>query len=325
MRNPWAQTGNYRTGYRQDTSIFATHRELVSLLLFLGFLLLLPQFLSRTQVFILDLILVYSVAVLGLNITTGYAGLINIGQAAFMGVGAYTAALLAPLGLPFWLLIPLGGLVAAFFGFLVGIPSLRVKHLYLALATLAFQIIFEWTVGHSPLLKQGGAMDMPRASFLGYEAGFRNHFHFWYYVSLATLVVLALFWRNLLRTRYGRALIAVRDNDRAADAMGMDPGRTKLFAFALGAFYAGVAGVLYAYLSRAVVIEDSRVRPLGEATWPWPSWGGSAPWWGASWAPPSWTFWTSTWRRSPTWSRAWASAWPGWTWPAPSGPSPLAW
>jgi len=75
-------------------------------------------------------------------------------------------------------------------------------------------------------------------------------------VSLATLVVLALFWRNLLRTRYGRALVAVRDNDRAADAMGMDPGRTKLFAFALGAFYAGVAGVLYAYLSRAVVIED---------------------------------------------------------------------
>jgi branched-chain amino acid transport system permease protein len=257
MRNPWAQTGNYRTGYRQDTSIFATHRELVSLLLFLAFLLVLPQFLQRTQVFILDLILVYSVAVLGLNITTGYAGLINIGQAAFMGVGAYTAALLAPHG-PSLLagLIPLGGLVAAFFGFLVGIPSLRVKHLYLALATLAFQVVFEWTVGHLPLLKQGGAMDMPRASFLGLEAGFRNHFHFWYYVSLATLVVLALFWRNLLRTRYGRALVAVRDNDRAADAMGMDPGRTKLFAFALGAFYAGVAGVLYAYIARAVVIED---------------------------------------------------------------------
>jgi branched-chain amino acid transport system permease protein len=257
MRNPWAQTGNYRTSYRQDTSIFATHRELVSLLLFLGFLLLLPQFLSRTQVFILDLILVYSVAVLGLNITTGYAGLINIGQAAFMGVGAYTAALLAPMGLPFWLLILLGGLVAAFFGFLVGIPSLRVKHLYLALATLAFQIIFEWTVGHLPPPEaRAGPWTCPGPASWAYEAGFRNHFHFWYYVSLATLVVLALFWRNLLRTRYGRALVAVRDNDRAADAMGMDPGRTKLFAFALGAFYAGVAGVLYAYLSRAVVIED---------------------------------------------------------------------
>ena len=256
MRNPWAQTGNYRTRYEQDASVFATHRELVSLILFLGVLLWLPQVLSRTQVFILDLILVYSLAVLGLNITTGYAGLINIGQAAFMGVGAYTAALLAPQGLPFWLVIPIGGLVAAFFGFLVGIPSLRVKHLYLALATLAFQVVFEWAVGHMPLLKQGGAMDMPRASLFGYEAGFRNHYHFWYYVALTALVLLSFFWRNLLRTKYGRALVAVRDNDRAADAMGMDPGRTKLFAFALGAFYAGVAGGLYAYLARAVVIED---------------------------------------------------------------------
>ncbi len=256
MRNPWAQTGNYRTSYAQDTSIFATHRELVSLLLFIGFLLILPQFLSRTQVFILDLILVYAIAVLGLNITTGYAGLINIGQAAFMGVGAYTAALIAPQGVPFWLAMPIGGLVAALFGFIVGIPSLRVKHLYLALATLAFQVIFEWGVGHAPLLKQGGAMEMPRVSLLGYEVGFRNHFHFWYYVALIALVLLALFFRNLLRTKYGRALVAVRDNDRAADAMGMDPGRTKLFAFALGAFYAGVAGVLYAYLARAVIIED---------------------------------------------------------------------
>ncbi|WP_337844996.1 branched-chain amino acid ABC transporter permease [Thermus sp.] len=251
MKNSWAQTGNYKTRYEEDASLFATHRELLSLLLFLGALLVLPQLLPRTQVFILDLILVYAIAVLGLNITTGYAGLINIGQAAFMGVGAYTAALLAPLGLPFWLVLPIGGLVAAFFGYLVGIPSLRVKHLYLALATLAFQVVFEWSVGHLPLLKQGGAMEMPRVAFLGYEVGFRNHYHFWYYVSLALLVGLALFWRNLLRTKYGRALVAVRDNDRAADAMGMDPGRTKLFAFALGAFYGGVAGVLYAYLSRA--------------------------------------------------------------------------
>ena len=199
MRNPWAQTGNYRTRYEQDASIFATHRELASLLLFLGFLLVLPQFLSRTQVFILDLILVYSIAVLGLNITTGYAGLINIGQAAFMGVGAYTAALLAPAGLPFYLVLPAAGLAGAFFGYLVGIPSLRVKHLYLAMATLAFQVVFEWTVGHLPLLNQGGAMPLPRVSLLGYEVGFRNHYHFWYYVSFAVLVLLALFFRNLLR------------------------------------------------------------------------------------------------------------------------------
>ncbi len=101
MRNPWAQTGNYRTSYRQDTSLFATHRELVSLLFFLAFLLLLPQFLSRTQVFILDLILVYSVAVLGLNITTGYAGLINIGQAASWGWGPTLRPFSLPRACPF--------------------------------------------------------------------------------------------------------------------------------------------------------------------------------------------------------------------------------
>ncbi len=255
MRNPWAQTGNYKTDYRQDTAIFATYLEMLSLWAFLAVLLALPLFLSRPQMFVLDLILVYALAVLGLNITTGYAGLINIGQAAFVGMGAYTAALLAP-SLPFWLTVPIGGLAAAVAGGIVGIPSLRIKHLYLAIATLAFQIIFEWTVGHSTLLKQGGAIPMPRVEFLGYRVGYKNHYYFWYFVILLVVVVLAFAFRNLLRTRFGRALVAVRDNDRAADAMGMHPGLTKIFAFALGGFYAGVAGALYAYLSRAVVIED---------------------------------------------------------------------
>ncbi len=255
MRNPWAQTGNYRTDYRQDTAIFATYLEMLSLWAFLAVLLALPLFLSRPQMFVLDLILVYALAVLGLNITTGYAGLINIGQAAFVGVGAYTAALLAP-SLPFWLTVPIGGLAAAVAGGIVGIPSLRIKHLYLAIATLAFQIIFEWTVGHSTILKQGGAIPLPRVEFWDYRVGYKNHYYFWYYVILLVVVVLAFAFRNLLRTRFGRALVAVRDNDRAADAMGMHPGLTKIFAFALGGFYAGVAGALYAYLSRAVVIED---------------------------------------------------------------------
>jgi len=255
MRNPWAETGNYKTNYRQDTAIFATYLEMLSLWALIALLLVLPFFLKRPQMFVLDLILVYSLAVLGLNITTGYAGLINIGQAAFVGVGAYTAALLAP-SLPFWLTVPIGGLAGAVAGGIVGIPSLRIKHLYLAIATLAFQIIFEWTVGHSTILHQGGAISMPRVEFLGYKVGYKNHYYFWYYVILLVVVVLAFAFRNLLRTRYGRALVAVRDNDRAADAMGMHPGLTKIFAFALGGFYAGVAGALYAYLSRAVVIED---------------------------------------------------------------------
>lgn len=238
MRNPWAQTGNYRTSYVQDTTIFANYREIVSVVLLLVALCILPMFLERSQVLVLNFILIYAIAVLGLNITTGYAGLISVGQAAFMGVGAYTVALSAP-NLPFWLTIPLGGLTAAIIGFIVGIPSLRVKHLYLALATLAFQEIFVWVVGRSPALAQGAAIPVEMRNFLGLEIGFRNHNYFWYYIILFVLVLMVIAWRNLLRGKYGRALIAVRDNDRAADAMGMDPGRTKLFAFALGAFLWG--------------------------------------------------------------------------------------
>lgn len=255
MRNPWAQTGNYRTTYVQDVTIFATYREILSVAVLLLAMLVLPQFLERSQVLVLNFILIYAIAVLGLNITTGYAGLISVGQAAFMGVGAYAVALSAP-HLPFWLTIPLGGAVAAVFGYIVGLPSLRVKHLYLALATLAFQEIFVWTVGRMPLLAQGAAISVNTPSFLGYQVGFRTHNHFWYYIILAFLVLSVISWRNMLRGKYGRALIAVRDNDRAADAMGMDPGRTKLFAFALGAFYGGIAGGLLAYFQRAVVIEE---------------------------------------------------------------------
>lgn len=255
MRNPWAQTGNYRTTYVQDVTIFATYREILSVAVLLLAMLVLPQFLERSQVLVLNFILIYAIAVLGLNITTGYAGLISVGQAAFMGVGAYAVALSAP-HLPFWLTIPLGGAVAAVFGYIVGLPSLRVKHLYLALATLAFQEIFVWTVGRMPLLAQGAAISVNTPGFLGYQVGFRTHNHFWYYIILVFLVLSVISWRNMLRGKYGRALIAVRDNDRAADAMGMDPGRTKLFAFALGAFYGGIAGGLLAYFQRAVVIEE---------------------------------------------------------------------
>ncbi|MCL6567468.1 MAG: branched-chain amino acid ABC transporter permease, partial [Meiothermus silvanus] len=112
MRNPWAQTGNYRTRYEQDVTIFATYREIVSVVLLLVALCLLPLLLERSQVLVLNFIFIYAIAVLGLNITTGYAGLISVGQAAFVGVGAYTAALTAPY-LPFWLTVPMGGLVAA--------------------------------------------------------------------------------------------------------------------------------------------------------------------------------------------------------------------
>lgn len=253
----FTQTGNYRTRYRQDQTIFATSAEQLSLIVFVLLLLALPLILPKTILRDVNLIMIYAVAVIGLNVTTGYTGLINIGQAAFMGVGAYATALAATrLNLPFFLAIPLGGVAGAVVGTFVGLPSLRLKYLYLAVATLAFQIIFEWTVGHLPILQQGGAIALPTVQVFGIRDTFLNHNTFWYYLILPVLVLMALLWRNILRTRHGRSLIAVRDNDRAAAAMGIHPGRAKLTAFLIGSFYAGIAGGLFAYFQKAVVIED---------------------------------------------------------------------
>ena len=147
-------------------------------------------------------------------------------------------------------------ITAAGIGLVFGLPSLRLKYLYLAVATLAFQVVFEWSVGHLPILAQGSAIALEPVQVFGVKATFFNHNLVWYYIILPVLVALALLWRNVLRTKHGRSLIAVRDNDRAAAAMGINPGTAKLTAFMIGSFYAGIAGGLFAYFQKAVVIED---------------------------------------------------------------------
>ena len=278
--NRWIQSGNYRRNYKEDQTIFATFSEQASLVVLLLLLLLVPPFLglldnlgliggTRALYRLINLALIYTVAVMGLNIVTGYAGQISIGQAAFMGVGAYTAVVITrdiavPLfgfdgSIPFLyaaLLLPLSGIVAALFGAFVGLPSLRLKHLYLAIATLAFQIIFTWAVGHTPWLLQGDAIRLPRISFFGTVMKSAAVGPFIYYFSLIVMVLLAFAMRNILRGKFGRALVAVRDNDRAADAMGIGPGRAKVLAFAVAGFYAGVSGALYTFLNGSVILES---------------------------------------------------------------------
>lgn len=269
--NRWFQSGNYRRSYREDQTIFATFSEEASLLVLLVVLFFVPvmPFMNRSLFRLVDLALIYTIAVMGLNLVTGFAGQISIGQAAFMGVGAYAAVtitrdLAEPLlgfsgTIPFWyvlLLLPIAGLVAALLGAFVGLPSLRLKHLYLAIATLAFQIIFTWLVGHLPWLEQGGSIRIPRVDFLGQVIKSKLIGPFYYYLGLTAVVLLAFAMRNLLRTKFGRAWVAVRDNDRAADAMGIDPGVTKIMAFAVAGFYAGVAGALLALLNGSVIVES---------------------------------------------------------------------
>jgi branched-chain amino acid transport system permease protein len=148
------------------------------------------------------------------------------------------------------------GCMGAAFGAFVGLPAIRIKHLYLAIATLSFQMIFQWVINTMTFFDQGQTVYVGRIFWLTGKVGRKEHYFFWYYVILVIVVLMGFGVRNLMRTRYGRCLVAVRDNDRAADAMGMHPGLTKVYAFALAGFFAGVAGALHAYLYRGVGIES---------------------------------------------------------------------
>jgi branched-chain amino acid transport system permease protein len=263
--NRWLATGNFFTTYRAEQRIFFTSLDRMLFICFLIALFVWPLFfeLSNKYMLVIDSILVSIVAIYGLNLLTGFAGLISIGHAAFVGVGAYSLASVSRvfgdshvLLTHFWpLMILLAGCVGTVFGALVGLPALRLKHLYLAIATLSFQMIFQWTINFMKFFNQGQTIFIGRVTWFGGKVGRDDHYIFWYYVILIVVVVLGFAVRNLLRTRYGRCLMAVRDNDRAADAMGMHPGFTKVYAFALAGFFAGVAGALHAYLWRGVGFE----------------------------------------------------------------------
>jgi branched-chain amino acid transport system permease protein len=192
------------------------------------FLLVLPFSVHEYYLSIVNLIAIAVVGALGLNILVGYTGQISIGHGAFMSVGAYTAANFAVrLGFPFWAALPLGGLMAALVGAIVGIPSLRIKGLYLAIATLAGQLIIEWTINHVTWISGGvqASIEVPRPTLGPIVIASQLEMYF----LLMTFVVLAIVATlNLMRSRVGRAFIAIRDHDIAS-------------------FYAGVTGVLYTY------------------------------------------------------------------------------
>jgi len=264
--NRWIATGNFFTSYKAEQRIFLTHADRLIFACFLVLLFVWPLVfeVSNKYMLVIDSILIAIVAVYGLNLLTGFAGLISIGHAAFVGVGAYTLASCAQiLGSDHVLLthawpvmILLAGVVGAVFGAIVGLPSLRLKHLYLVIATLSFQMIFQWTINFMRFFNQGQTIAIGRVFWFTGKVARNEHYIFWYYIILAFVVLLGFAVRNLLRSKYGRCLVAVRDNDRAADAMGMHPGFTKVYAFALSGFFAGVAGALHAYLWRGVGFES---------------------------------------------------------------------
>jgi len=211
------------------------------------FFLVIPLTLHEYYLSVANLVWIAVIGALGLNILVGYTGQVSIGHGAFMSVGAYTAANLATrLGAPWPVTLIAGGLMAALVGAVVGIPSLRIKGLYLAIATLAGQLIIEWTINHVTFISGGvqASIEVARPRLGPYVLSSQRAM---YYFLLAFVVIAIVGTMNLVRSRIGRAFVAIRDQDIAAEIIGINIFRYKLLAFAISSFYAGVTGVLYTY------------------------------------------------------------------------------
>ena len=232
-----------KESYLEDEAIFKTLFQKTWFVVLVFCLLALPPFLSEYWVFFSTQVFIAIVGAHGLNILLGYTGQISLGHAAFVGVGGYTYSYLVMVHQwPFWLAIPASGAVAAALGLFIGIPSLRIKGIYLAVATIAFQFIADYTYFHWENFSGGPQGRLVEAPTL-FGHAFTSRL-FFYYVCLFWVFLLLWGAKNLMRSKFGRSLMAVRDNDISASAMGVPVFTYKLLAFVISSFYAGVAGAL---------------------------------------------------------------------------------
>jgi len=247
--------GNFREDYAQELTIFETWYGRVSMIAFLILLMgVAPFFLSNYFLYILNNIGIMAIAAIGLNILVGYTGQISLGHGAFFGVGAYAGAILATrLSLPFYVCIPAAGIITAMIGMVFGIPSGRLKGLYLTIATLAGQFIIEYVLIQWESLTKGTmGITLPEPGILGFHISGDRAF---FYVIFVCLICMTWFAVNIMRSKYGRAFIAIRDNDRAAEGMGIPIFKYKLLSFAVSSFYAGFAGALWAFYMVSITTE----------------------------------------------------------------------
>jgi len=231
--------------YAEDMAILRTKTQWVLFVVFLAFLFTLPLYLGNYWLGVTNLIGITLIAALGLNILVGYCGQLSIGHAGFIAVGAYTAAIITNrMELPFLIGLICAGFTAGLIGLIFGIPSVRVKGFYLAITTIAAQFIIIWIINHWSLTGGFVGIKVPYASIGGLV--FRSEASQFYLIMIIT-VFCTFFVKNLARTRVGRALIAIRDNDLAAEVMGINLVYYKLLAFFIGCFFAGIAGALLAH------------------------------------------------------------------------------
>ena len=238
--------------YYEDIELFSSGTILFWSAAFLTLLFTLPIYIPSYYIYLINIILVHVILAVGLNILVGFTGQISLGHAGFFAIGAYgTALLITHLHIPFFIALVLAGLIAAFFGFIIGLPALRLEGPYLAIATLGFGLSIMHVIGtleifggrmgiHSPPLDLG----IPEAGIsLVLESDVSI-----YYLILIITIIMVIGARNLMKTRVGRAFVAIRDDDIAAEVMGVNLTIYKTMSFAISAFYAGVAGGLYGFI-----------------------------------------------------------------------------
>ena len=247
--------GSAKQSYAADTALFDSTTQRVWMATLLFALVAFPFVVDDYWLYLACLVAINIASTIGLNVLTGYTGLVSLGQAAFMGLGAYTVAILQiRFGTPMLVNLLAGGGVAMLAGLVVGLPSLRVKGLYLAIATIAAGVLAHFVFSHFTQLTGGsGGLNIPPAQIFGVELD--DSFKL-YWVIMPVTVLMLLGVANLFRTRIGRAFIAIRDRDISAEVLGIALLPYKLLSFAISSFYAGVAGGLFAYFFRAVTPES---------------------------------------------------------------------
>ncbi|NNJ12891.1 branched-chain amino acid ABC transporter permease [Chloroflexales bacterium ZM16-3] len=243
------QSGTFHSSYSSDMGLRPYWPMRIRIILVIAIMLIFPWFAGRYWLNLANTIGIAAISAIGLNILVGYTGQISIGQGGFMAVGAYTSGLLAAnAGLPMWISVPIACVFTAIVGALFGLPSVRLKGLYLAIATLAAQEIIIWVLTHGKILGIGESLSLPpeTSNLFGLSLTGSTDFNF-YWLIMGCLVLTVLFVSNLFRSRAGRAMVAIRDQDIAAQVIGVDLFRYKLLAFATSSFFAGLAGALTAH------------------------------------------------------------------------------
>jgi len=236
--------------YFEDVQLFGSGTIIFWFVVLIGGLIMYPFLFPNYYVYVANYMAINVIVAIGLNLLVGFTGQISLGHAGFFAIGAYgTVALMSLVGLPFIIALPLAALIAAGFGFLIGFPALRLEGPYLTILTLGFGLTITLIIGKIEILGGRNGLHAPDLSIFGWQI--KSDLDF-YMLLIPITIFMAWFARNLVRTKIGRAFVAIRDADVAAETMGVNLAYYKTLSFAISAFYTGVAGGLYAFVLRFI-------------------------------------------------------------------------